>query len=111
VRADALDREELCVRSQAEADERNLAREKAQAEITAKNKLFKMQVNNELRQQKLDAEFTESLVTLTPGSFPVPHSPMLGANGVNVKTGDRISAGQDAQEGYNCKRDGGMLVA
>ena len=48
MRADALAREEHCVRSQAEADERNLAREKGQAEIKAKNKEFKIQANNEL---------------------------------------------------------------
>jgi len=40
------------VRSQAEADERNLAREKAQGEIKAKDKQFKRQAFNELQQQK-----------------------------------------------------------
>jgi len=45
-----LAREELRARSQAETDERNLAREKVHAEIKARNKQFKIQANNELQQ-------------------------------------------------------------
>jgi len=56
MRADMLAREELRVRSQAETDERNLAREKLHAEIKAKNKQFKLQANNDLQHQKLDAD-------------------------------------------------------
>jgi len=44
------------VRSQAETDERNLAREKLHAEIKATNKQFKLQANNDLQHQKLDAD-------------------------------------------------------
>jgi len=50
MRADVLAREEL-----------NLAREKAQAEIKARNKQFKIQANNELQHQKLDAEMKVQL--------------------------------------------------
>jgi len=64
VRADALAREELCVRSQAEADERNLSRQKAQAEIKARNKQFKIQANNELQHQKQDAEMKIQLAQM-----------------------------------------------
>jgi len=52
VRADALAREELRLRSQSEIDERNLARDKAQAEIKAKHKQFKIQSSNELQQME-----------------------------------------------------------
>jgi len=64
VRADALAREELRVRSQAEADEWNLAREKAQAEFKAKNIQFRIQANNELQHQKLDAEMKVQLAQM-----------------------------------------------
>jgi len=56
MRADVLSREELRVRSQAEMDKRNLAREKLHAEIKARNKQFKLQANNELQHQKHEAE-------------------------------------------------------
>jgi len=64
MRADMLAREELHVRSQAETDERNLAREKLHAEIKAKNKQFKLQANNELQQQKQDAEMKVQLAQM-----------------------------------------------
>jgi len=50
MRVDVLVREEL-----------NLAREKTQAEIKARNKQFKIQANNELQHQKLDAEMNVQL--------------------------------------------------
>jgi len=53
MRADALAREEL-----------NLAREKAQAEIKTKNKQFQIQANNELQQQKQDAEMKVQLAQM-----------------------------------------------
>ena len=64
MRADMLAREELRVRSQAETDERNLSREKLHAEIKAKNKQFKLQANNELQQQKQDAEMKVQLAQM-----------------------------------------------
>ena len=52
------------MRSQAEMDERNLAREKLHAEIKAKNKQFKLQANNEFQQQKQDAEMKVQLAQM-----------------------------------------------
>jgi len=48
VRAQA-EAEELRIRSQAESDERNLATEKAHAEIKARNKQLKIHANNEFQ--------------------------------------------------------------
>jgi len=93
VRADALAREELRVRSQAEADEQNLAREKAQAKIKAKNKQFKIQANNELQHQKLDAEM----------KVQIAHMELM-------ETRVKISARKIVRKRYNSKRIGGTFV-
>ena len=41
-----------------------MAREKAQAEIKAENKQFKIQANNELQHQKLDSEMKVQLAQM-----------------------------------------------
>jgi len=73
VRADALAREELHMRSQAEADERNMAREKAQAEIKLKNKQFKRQASNELQQQKLEMDMKMQIAQMWGLATPHGH--------------------------------------
>jgi len=53
IRADVLAPEEL-----------NIAREKAQAEIKAKHKQFKIQASNELKHQKLEMEMKKQIVQM-----------------------------------------------